>query len=145
MINQSPPARPFRRTSTARRQHGQNLIEMAILTPLLLLLLVGVLDFSRVFNQYIVVTNASREGARYASRFPNDTGGIQQAAIDEAASSGVSLAPSDVAIAPSNAAAGTEVRVTVTLAVSTFLGSYIGYPNLTVGATTGMVVFGLDS
>ncbi|MHB0875764.1 MAG: TadE family protein [Anaerolineae bacterium] len=43
---------------------GQSLVEMALVLPLLLLLVFGIIEFGRVFNAYIIVTNAAREGAR---------------------------------------------------------------------------------
>jgi Flp pilus assembly protein TadG len=41
---------------------------MAVIVPVLLLLLAAVVDFGRAFDSYIVLTNAAREGARFASR-----------------------------------------------------------------------------
>jgi len=49
------------------RQDGQALVEMAIILPLLLLLLLGTIEMGRIFHSYIVVTQASREGARVAA------------------------------------------------------------------------------
>jgi Flp pilus assembly protein TadG len=50
-----------------RRQRGQSLVETAIVFPILVLLLAIVIDASRAFETYIVLTNAAREGARFAS------------------------------------------------------------------------------
>lgn len=46
---------------------GQALVETALTLPLLLLILMGIVEFGRIFNAYLIVTNASREGARYAA------------------------------------------------------------------------------
>lgn len=46
---------------------GQGLVEMAIVLPVLLLLLFGILEFGRIFNAYLVTKEASREGARLAA------------------------------------------------------------------------------
>jgi Flp pilus assembly protein TadG len=43
---------------------GAELIEMALVTPLFLLLLAGIFDFGMLFRSWEVVTNAAREGAR---------------------------------------------------------------------------------
>ncbi len=43
---------------------GQALVEMALVLPLLLMLLWGVVEFGRVGHAYLVVTHAAREGAR---------------------------------------------------------------------------------
>jgi Flp pilus assembly protein TadG len=43
---------------------GGELIEFAIVMPILILLLAGIFDFGMMFRSYEVVTNAAREGAR---------------------------------------------------------------------------------
>ena len=43
---------------------GAELIELAIVLPILLLCLAGILDFGFLFQRYQGVTNAAREGAR---------------------------------------------------------------------------------
>lgn len=50
-----------------RNQKGQALVEMALVLPILLMLVFGIIEFGRIFNAYIIVSNASREGARYAA------------------------------------------------------------------------------
>ena len=45
---------------------GQTLVEFALLLPLLLLLLVGFLDIGRAIFYYSSLSNAVREGTRYA-------------------------------------------------------------------------------
>ena len=47
-------------------RRGQALVEFAMVMPLLLLLLVGLIEFGRAWNLHQVVTDASREGARHA-------------------------------------------------------------------------------
>ncbi|HOQ06551.1 MAG TPA: TadE/TadG family type IV pilus assembly protein [Clostridiales bacterium] len=49
-----------------RKRSGQSLVETALILPLLLLLLTGIIDFGLLFNSYLVISNASREGARRA-------------------------------------------------------------------------------
>jgi Flp pilus assembly protein TadG len=45
-------------------EEGSELIEFALVTPILVLLLAGIFDFGMMFRSYEVVTNAAREGAR---------------------------------------------------------------------------------
>jgi hypothetical protein len=45
---------------------GQALVEFALVLPLVLLLVVGMLEFARAWNVHQVVTDALREGARRA-------------------------------------------------------------------------------
>jgi Flp pilus assembly protein TadG len=47
-----------------RRDSGQALAEFAIISPLLLLLILGMIDFARAWGFYQVITDAAREGAR---------------------------------------------------------------------------------
>jgi Flp pilus assembly protein TadG len=55
-----------------RNDAGAELIELAIVLPILVLLLVGIVDFAFLFQRWEVVTNASREGARLASMASDD-------------------------------------------------------------------------
>ncbi|MEX1253827.1 MAG: TadE/TadG family type IV pilus assembly protein [Dehalococcoidia bacterium] len=48
----------------ARRERGQNIVEFAIMAPLLFLLVFGIIDFGIGLHSWITVTNAAREGAR---------------------------------------------------------------------------------
>lgn len=46
---------------------GQALVEFALVTPLLLLLIVGIIEFGRAWSMSQVITDAARQGARMAS------------------------------------------------------------------------------
>lgn len=63
---------------------------MAILLPLLLLILVGIIEYGRVFNVQISLTHAAREGARHAAVNFNeadfDDGDVEDAALGAAPS-----------------------------------------------------------
>ena len=56
----------FRRRS-ARDDRGAELIELAIVLPILLLVLAAIIDFGFLFQQWESVTNSAREGARIAT------------------------------------------------------------------------------
>jgi Flp pilus assembly protein TadG len=58
------------------REEGTTSIEFAIVAPIVLLLLLGILDFGRALNAYVTVGNAAREGLRYAARHPSATADI---------------------------------------------------------------------
>jgi Flp pilus assembly protein TadG len=45
---------------------GQALVEFALILPVILLLVVGMLEFARAWNLHQVMTDAAREGARRA-------------------------------------------------------------------------------
>jgi len=48
-------------------EHGQALVEMALVLPLLLLLIFGVIEMGRIGYAYITVSNAARAGGRVAT------------------------------------------------------------------------------
>ena len=54
----------FRRL--VRSDSGAELIEFSLTLPLLLMIVVGIIEFGFVFREYEIVTNAAREGARIA-------------------------------------------------------------------------------
>jgi len=63
-----------RRTSPGAPTHasGQSLVEFAlVLTPLMLVLL-GIIQFGFIFNSYVTMTNAAREGARTGTIYVYD-------------------------------------------------------------------------
>ena len=143
-----------------RSENGQSLVEMALVAPLLLLLLAGVVDFGRAFHDYIVIMNSAREGARIASRLPCRAGSItqrqtlkttiQNAVIQEAVNSGVTLAATNVTISPDPinsgcySEGGSPITVRVDYTVSTILGSLIGVSAIPMPSQTSMVWFGND-
>lgn len=49
-----------------KKEEGQALVEFALVLPLLLLLVCGIIDFGWLFYNQLSLQNACREGARYA-------------------------------------------------------------------------------
>jgi len=70
---------------------GQAVVELVLVLPLLLLLIVGAIEYGRLISAKIVLTNASREGAYYLSMHSTDQTGATTAATNEANQSGVTL------------------------------------------------------
>jgi Flp pilus assembly protein TadG len=127
-------------------ERGQSLVEMALVLPLLLLLVAGIIDLGRAFNNYIIITNAAREGARAASHFPNNPGLIEAAVRQEAADSGLDPEAIRITITPeSGALAGEMIEVSAEYDFDTILGSFVGADSLTLSSSTAMVVFGWES
>jgi len=52
--------------SHSRSKRAQALAEMAVMVPFLIIGMMGMLDLGRAFYYQIAITNAVREGARYA-------------------------------------------------------------------------------
>ena len=55
--------------SVSRCEKGATTVEFALILPLLLVLIIGLVDFGRMGFVQVSVTSASREGARYSSLY----------------------------------------------------------------------------
>jgi|LSQX01.3.fsa_nt_gb Flp pilus assembly protein TadG len=123
---------------------GQSLVEMALVLPLLMILLVGVVDVGRAMFAKIAITNASREGARYASRYPTYSTKIREAVELELEANG--LEPTDVdlqvSFEPENSPPrlGDEVTVALAYPYDMILGGILGMGPIDIGAATRMIV-----
>jgi Flp pilus assembly protein TadG len=111
------------------QEKGQSLLEMAFALPILLLLLVIVVDAGRAFDALIVLTNAAREGARFATLEPSPgISEIQQLVVDDVVGSGTNISnmddfgSSDVAIDVGQEA----VTVTVSYDFDLWFGGLVG-------------------
>jgi len=57
-----------------RGEHGAALVEAAIITPVVLLLIMGMIEFGLLFRDYLTVANTTRSGARVGSAAGSDSG-----------------------------------------------------------------------
>lgn len=67
--------RPHRHMSGHRRRdgaRGQSLVEFALVLIPLFILLLGIIQFGFIFNTYVTMTNAAREGARTGTIYVYD-------------------------------------------------------------------------
>ncbi len=67
--NQADPGIRVPDPAATPAQGGQALVELAFVLPLLLIILFGIVEFSLAMFDKAMITNASREGARYAILF----------------------------------------------------------------------------
>ena len=72
--------RPIR--SRSGRRGGYAIVELAVVSPLLFLTLLGTIDVGRMFFDFIEMRGAVNEAVTYGSRKPLDTAGIIQQARD---------------------------------------------------------------
>jgi len=70
-------------------EEGQAATEMALVLPIMLMVILGIVQFGITFNNYITLTDATRAGARKASvaRFSGDFGAAATALVKSDASS----------------------------------------------------------
>lgn len=123
---------------------GQGLVEFAIILPLVLLILIGVLDLGRLSFAAITVTNAAREGARYGAANPGATAAITARAKNEAY--GSLIAPEQLIVSaptyPQGCALGNPIQVTVTYNFQ-FITTYVfGGGTIPLRASAQFPIFG---
>ena len=90
------------KTINAIRRHegGASLVEFALIAPLLILLLLGIIEFGYLFGQYNEVRHSAREGARYAavSNPDRDGGGVSSTDVVDAVCEAIELPGSSVTV-----------------------------------------------
>ncbi len=117
------------RLRRGRDARGSELIELALVLPILLVVLAGIVDFGFLFQRYEIITNAAREGARVAV-LPNYTAADAQARVQNYLSvNGLGAAPAPaVDYTTEPLTGGRSIRVvTVTVTYPTtlqYLGSF---------------------
>ncbi len=124
-------------------EHGQAIIELALVLPMVVLLVFGALDVGRMFNAQIVITEAAREGARIAA--VECALGTTNCATDvntrvQSALTGLDLTKSNVILSPGPYTSGGAVTVQVNYTIgfiTPLIGALIpGSPFTLTGATT---------
>ena len=114
-----------------RGRGGQELVEFALVIPVLALFVFGVIDVGRIFHVLIAISNAAREGARYGisygiirgvdNTYSLDETVIDNAAVKEAGNLGLRLTAAQVTPTcqddndpdPDTCASGGRLRVVV--------------------------------
>jgi len=95
-----------------RSDAGQTLVEFSLVLPIMLLMLFALVDFGRGFYSWLVLTNATREGARVGATQAT-AAAIQQKVLDTSA--GLDMAHLDTPVVTgAQGARGTMVTVDVT-------------------------------
>ena len=92
--------------------------------PILVVLVLGIMEFGRVYNAQISLTSAAREGARVMA-IENDQPNAREAIRTSSPSLNPQVTDSQVAFSPTACTAGTMENVTVTYEFS-FLTGFFG-------------------
>jgi Flp pilus assembly protein TadG len=95
---------------------------MAIVAPLLLLLLLGIVDFGRLLQQQIQLTQAVREGARLGALGGTNTD--VQAQVTQVVGSGVTLTYSNLNVCSASSGVNADSTVTVQRAFAPVTGVF---------------------
>jgi Flp pilus assembly protein TadG len=107
-------------------------VEFAILAPLLIMLLLGIMEFGRAYNVQVSLSNAAREGVRVMA-ISNDQTAAKTAAKNAAVALNPGLADTNFTFSPANCTAGAQMSVTIKYTLSTLTGIAGPFPMQGVG------------
>ena len=119
-----------------RNENGQTMVEFALVLPVLVVLLFGIIQFGTAFNNYVSLTDAVRAGARVAavSRQSSDPVGNTVAKV-KASATDIDTSQVNVSV-NSDWVHGDDVTVKATYPYSiSLLGVVVASGNLTSTTT----------
>lgn len=116
-----------RSKSSSEKECGAVAVEFALVAPILLLILVGIVEFAFYFNLQISVTQAAREGARTMA-ITNNSGQATTAAVVGAPS--IPLGAGNVSLSGA-CSPGATVKATVTYSSPSLTGVFTPSFNVT--------------
>ena len=127
-----------RRVRKGRR--GAAAVEFAVVLPVFVILVFGMIEYGRMVMVQQVITNASREGARKAVLDGATTSSVQTAVTSYLTSAKVSGGSTAVSPNPTGAASGDPITVTVSIPFSavSWLPSPMYLGGKTLSASTTM-------
>jgi Flp pilus assembly protein TadG len=112
---------------------------------LLLVMLVGIIEFGRAWNEHQVITDAAREAARKGAIFDESVteADIKQVAFDAMAAAGINCPPDSVKVFNALGDANTKITVAISLPYQfTFFGPLVkwstGQSNITLKTAFSM-------
>ena len=125
---------------SAARDRGAAAVEFALLLPVLLLLVFGIIDFGRALNAQITLTQAAREGARIAA-----LGESNVVSGTQAAATGLSPVAVTVTSCPAGAGAGVNavVKTSYSFSFVTPLSAIAGILGSSLGSTMTLTATGV--
>lgn len=108
------------------------MVEFAIILPVLLMLVVGIIEFGRAYNAQVTLTHATREGVRVLAISGDDAAAVS-ATVDAAPT----LDPARLGITTTECVPGYPTELTATY--SFFLSiPFVGERTLTLNSTAVM-------
>lgn len=125
------------------KDHGAVAVEFALVLPVFILLVFGIVEFGRAFNIQVSLSEAARESARYAAIHASEAGFNVSAAQNAgvAAAPTVPLVASDVVISYSSGS-GCAINTNVISTVKYSTGFLTGFEKL-IGAAQPFTLKGV--
>ena len=120
--------------SSRQRRIGAAVVEFAVVAPIFLLFVFGMIEYGRMVMVQQILTNASREGARVAVLEGSTRSDVVDWVVDYCASSRITITDGDVSIPQDPETANDGDPVTVTVGVEFRDVSWLPSP-LYLGAT----------
>lgn len=94
------------------QENGAVMVEFALISSVLILLLAGIIQFGLIFNLQLNLENIAREGARFAS-LPDNANDDSAARQFMAEIASIPLSGSDITISPAWREPGDAVHITI--------------------------------
>lgn len=125
-----------------KSEKGQAMVEFALILPVLLLIIAGIIDFGWVFHQQVIANNASREAARYASVYYYQSSNWDSEAENKALNVIPSYIKNNYAVTSSVSSinSNTDVEATVNWQTTTFMPFYSKLFNIQIQSVTKMKI-----
>ncbi len=95
----------------ASRAQGQAVLELALLAPLLVLIVAGVVHLGWALNVHQVITNAAREGARVGTRAGATAASMRAVVLDICEDAGLETSRVTVEATPGAPAVPSQITV----------------------------------
>jgi Flp pilus assembly protein TadG len=103
------------------KERGAVAVEFALLAPVLIMILLGIMEFGRAYNVQILLSSAAREGVRVMAI--NNSAAAARTAVKNAVTSlQPALSDSNITISPAACTSGAQVTVKITYTLSTITG-----------------------
>ncbi|WP_104172061.1 TadE/TadG family type IV pilus assembly protein [Arthrobacter sp. Y81] len=102
-------------------ERGAVAVEFAILAPVLVMLLLGIMEFGRAYNAQASLSSAAREGVRVMA-ISNDQAAARTAAKNAAVSLKPALTDANITFGGASCTPGAQMTITISYNLSTMTG-----------------------
>ena len=132
-------------------KRGQSVVEFALILPVLILLVAGIVDLTNGFQTYVALTNAAREGAIHGAS--GATSSEICTRVQQSLPSTISVACGSVTVSypavtgdatctGGSALKGCPIRVAISYSLPTFFGGVLGFNTMSLATSIDMMVLG---